>query len=99
MGGMAAQIPVKIVPAANEEAFAKVRGDKEREARDGHDGAWVAHPGMVQLATDAFDAVMQTPNQIEKKREDVKVDAADLLNFGPMGPITQAGLRQNISVG
>ena len=63
MGGMAAQIPVKNDPKANEEAFAKVRADKEREANDGHDGTWVAHPGMVQLALDAFNAVM--PQQIK----------------------------------
>ncbi len=99
MGGMAAQIPVKDNPAANEEAFAKVRADKDREARDGHDGTWVAHPGMVQLALDAFNAVMPTPNQIERKRDDVKITARDLLDFGPSGPITEAGLRQNISVG
>jgi malate synthase len=99
MGGMAAQIPVKNNPAANEEAFAKVRADKEREARDGHDGTWVAHPGMVQLALDAFDAVMRQPNQIDRKREDVNVTARDLLDFGPSEPITEAGLRQNISVG
>jgi malate synthase len=99
MGGMAAQIPVKNDPTANEEAFAKVRADKEREAGDGHDGTWVAHPGMVQLATDAFNAIMKTPNQIRKKREDVKVTAADLLDFGPKEPITEAGLRQNVSVG
>jgi malate synthase len=99
MGGMAAQIPVKNDPAANEEAFAKVRADKEREAHDGHDGTWVAHPGMVELALDAFDAKMPQANQIERKREDVKVSARDLLDFGPSGPITEAGLRQNISVG
>ena len=99
MGGMAAQIPVKGDAAANEEAFAKVRADKEREARDGHDGTWVAHPGMVQLALDAFDAVMPQPNQIDRKREDVNVAATDLLDFGPSEPITEAGLRQNISVG
>jgi malate synthase len=99
MGGMAAQIPVKGDAAANEQAFAKVRADKEREARDGHDGTWVAHPGMVQLALDAFDAVMPQPNQIDRKREDVNVTAADLLDFGPSEPITEAGLRQNISVG
>src|SRR3954453_13264344 len=73
MGGMAAQIPVKNDSAANEQAFAKVRADKEREAGEGHDGTWVAHPGMVQLALDAFDRLMPTPNQIEKKREDVNV--------------------------
>ena len=99
MGGMAAQIPVKNDPKANEEAFAKVRADKEREAGDGHDGTWVAHPGMVQLATDAFNAVMKTPNQIDRKRDDVNIAASDLLDFGPRSPITEAGLRQNISVG
>ena len=99
MGGMAAQIPVKGDASANDEAFARVRADKEREAGDGHDGTWVAHPGMVQLALDAFNAVMPQPNQIERKREDVEVSAKDLLDFAPRGPITEAGLRQNISVG
>jgi malate synthase len=99
MGGMAAQIPVKNDPKANEEAFAKVRADKEREAGDGHDGTWVAHPGMVQLAAGAFNARMKTPNQIDRKRDDVNVRAKDLLDFGPRGPITEAGLRQNVSVG
>jgi malate synthase len=99
MGGMAAQIPVKNDPKANEEAFAKVRADKEREAGDGHDGTWVAHPGMVRLAADAFNARMKTPNQIDRKRDDVNVRAKDLLDFGPRGPITEAGLRQNVSVG
>jgi malate synthase len=99
MGGMAAQIPVKNDPAANEEAFAKVRADKEREAGDGHDGTWVAHPGMVELATVAFDALMKTPNQIDRKRDDVDVTAGDLLDFAPREPITEAGLRQNVSVG
>lgn len=99
MGGMAAQIPVKNDAAANDEAFAKVRADKEREARDGHDGTWVAHPGMVKLAMEAFDAAMPQPNQIERKREDVQVTARDLLDFGPGEPITEQGLRQNVSVG
>jgi malate synthase len=99
MGGMAAFIPVKGDQAKNADAFAKVRADKEREANDGHDGTWVAHPGMVQLATDAFDAVMPQPNQIGKKRDDVNVAARDLLDFGPSEPITDAGLRQNVSVG
>jgi len=99
MGGMAAQIPVKNDPAANEEAFAKVRADKEREARDGHDGTWVAHPGMVQLALDAFNAVMPHPNQIDRPPNDSNVTAKDLLDFAPGEPITEAGLRQNISVG
>jgi len=99
MGGMAAQIPVKNDPKANEEAFAKVRADKEREATDGHDGTWVAHPGMVQLALDAFNRLMPQPNQIERKREDVNVTARDLLDFGPSEPITEQGLRTNVSVG
>jgi malate synthase len=99
MGGMAAQIPVKNDAKANEEAFAKVRADKEREASDGHDGTWVAHPGMVQLATDAFNRLMPHPNQIDKKREDVVVTAKDLLAFGPREPITEQGLRTNVSVG
>ncbi len=99
MGGMAAQIPVKGDAVANDEAFAKVRADKEREAREGHDGTWVAHPGMVHLALDAFDAVMPQPNQIDRKREDVNVCAKDLLDFGPSEPITEQGLRTNVSVG
>src|SRR3954454_14296051 len=99
MGGMAAQIPVKNNPAANEEAFAKVRADKEREATDGHDGTWVAHPGMVQLAMEAFDKLMSTPNHIQKKRDHVNVTARDLLDFGPSEPITENGLRMNVSVG
>ncbi len=99
MGGMAAQIPVKNDETANAAAFAKVRTDKEREAADGHDGTWVAHPGMVQLALEAFNAAMPEPNQIDRARAEVKVSANDLLDFGPSGPITEAGLRQNISVG
>jgi malate synthase len=99
MGGMAAQIPVKNNPKANEEAFAKVRADKEREANDGHDGTWVAHPGMVQLALDAFNAIMPQANQIDRKRDDVNVASEDLLDFGPSGPITERGLRTNVSVG
>src|SRR5450759_1553212 len=84
MGGMAAQIPVKNDEKANAEAFAKVKADKEREATIGHDGTWVAHPGMVQLAKEAFDRLMPTPNQIAvKKREDVNVTTADLLKLDP----------------
>ena len=99
MGGMAAQIPVKNDEKANAEAFAKVKIDKEREATIGHDGTWVAHPGMVQLAKEAFDRLMPTPNQIViKKREDVNVTAADLLHFEPEAPITEKGLRLNVSV-
>jgi len=99
MGGMAAQIPIKNDEKANAEAFAKVKADKEREANDGHDGTWVAHPGLVPVALEAFDAVMKSPNQIDRKREDVRVTAQDLLRFGPEKPITEKGLRTNISVG
>jgi malate synthase len=98
MGGMAAQIPIKDDPQANEKALEKVRLDKEREAQDGHDGTWVAHPGLVAVAKDEFDKHMPTPNQIQRKREDVHVTAADLLQV-PQGTITQDGLRQNIDVG
>ncbi|HMR65661.1 MAG TPA: malate synthase A [Anaerolineae bacterium] len=99
MGGMAAQIPIKGDPEANEAALGKVRTDKEREANDGHDGTWVAHPGLVPIALEAFNAVMPTPNQIHRKREDVNVTAADLLTFEPEQPITEAGLRTNVNVG
>ena len=99
MGGMAAQIPIKADPAANKTALAKVRKDKEREVTDGHDGTWVAHPGLVPLAKEVFDQHMKTPNQIERKREDVSVSAEDLLAFSPQTPITEAGLRQDIEVG
>lgn len=100
MGGMAAQIPIKNDPAANEAALAKVRADKEREAGDGHDGTWVAHPGLVPIAYAAFDAVLgERPNQIDKQRPDVNMTAADLLKFGPEAPITEQGLRMNINVG
>jgi malate synthase len=99
MGGMAAQIPIKNDSAANEQALAKVRADKEREANDGHDGTWVAHPGLVTLAKEAFDKVMKTPNQISRQRDDVNVKAADLLDFQPQKPITENGLRININIG
>ncbi len=98
MGGMAAQIPIKNDPEANEAALAKVRADKEREAGDGHDGTWVAHPGLVPVAMEVFDRVMPQPNQIDRMREDVHVTAADLLQV-PEGPITERGLRYNINIG
>jgi malate synthase len=99
MGGMAAQIPIKNDPAANEAALAKVRADKEREATDGHDGTWVAHPGLVAIAREAFDKAMKTPNQIARQRDDVQASSKDLLDFQPKGPITEQGLRQNINIG
>ncbi len=98
MGGMAAQIPIKNDPKANEEALAKVSADKEREATDGHDGTWVAHPALVEIAKKEFDRKMSGPNQIDKKREDVNVSAKDLLVV-PEGTITEEGFRTNIRVG
>ncbi|TCT18913.1 malate synthase [Melghiribacillus thermohalophilus] len=99
IGGMAAQIPVKNNPEANEAAFQKVRADKEREAKDGHDGTWVAHPGLVPVAMEVFNKEMKTPNQIETKTlEDLTVTGDDLLEV-PEGDITEEGVRMNISVG
>lgn len=98
MGGMAAQIPIKNDPAANEAALAKVRADKLREVKAGHDGTWVAHPGLVAIAKEVFDEHMKTPNQINVTREDVHVTAADLLKVSK-GEITEKGLRLNIDVG
>jgi malate synthase len=97
MGGMAAQIPIKNDPEANERALAKVRADKEREASDGHDGTWVAHPALVPLAGEIFDRLMPTPNQLTRLREDVTVTARDLLEI-PKGQITDEGLHNNVSV-
>jgi malate synthase len=98
MGGMAAQIPVKNDPAANEVAFVKVRADKEREANDGHDGTWVAHPDLVPVARQVFDRLMPKPNQLEKLRQDVDVDRDMLLEIHE-GAKTEAGFRENIRVG
>jgi malate synthase len=98
MGGMAAQIPVKNNPAANEAAFAKVRADKEREAGNGHDGTWVAHPDLVPVAMEVFDRLMPGPNQLGRKREEVRVSRTDLLEVHE-GARTEAGLRENIRVG
>ncbi|WKL57098.1 malate synthase A [Asticcacaulis sp. ZE23SCel15] len=98
MGGMAAQIPVKGDPAANDAAFARVRADKEREAGDGHDGTWVAHPDLVPVAMEVFDRLMPTPNQLHVLREDVTTTQVDLLRMHE-GSRTEAGLRENIRVG
>jgi malate synthase len=99
MGGMAAQIPIKNDPAANDAAMEKVRADKLREVTDGCDGTWVAHPGLVPIAKAVFDEHMKTPNQIHRQRDDVSYGAKDLLDFRPETPITEAGLRNNIQVG
>jgi malate synthase len=97
MGGMAAQIPIKGDPEANEKALEKVRQDKLREVRAGHDGTWVAHPGLVPVAREIFDAHMPGPNQIDR-RPGASITAADLLKV-PAGPITEEGLKWNIDVG
>lgn len=99
MGGMAAQIPIKNDPVANEAALEKVRQDKLREVTDGCDGTWVAHPALVPIAKEVFDKHMPQPNQYGRQRPDVNYGAADLLDFRPEAPITEAGLRNNISVG
>ncbi|HZV66898.1 MAG TPA: malate synthase A [Telluria sp.] len=100
IGGMAALIPIKNDPQKNEIAMAGVRVDKARDATDGYDGGWVAHPGLVELAMTEFTKVLgDKANQIEKLRPDVEVTAADLLDFKPEAPITEAGLRYNINVG
>ena len=99
MGGMAAQIPIKEDKGRNEEALARVRADKEREASDGHDGTWVAHPGLVPIAKEVFDRLMPGPNQVRSgKQADFSATAEELL-APPPGTMTEAGLRQNCSVG
>ncbi len=98
MGGMAAQIPIKDDAAANEAALEKVRADKLREVRAGHDGTWVAHPGLVPVAKDIFDTHMPGPNQLGVKRDDVNIGRDDLLCV-PEGTRTDAGLRHNVRVG
>jgi len=98
IGGMAAQIPIKNDPAANQRALDKVRADKLREVRDGHDGTWVAHPGLVPVAREIFEAHMSSANQLDRLREDVHVTAEDLLRV-PTGTRTEEGLRQNVRVG
>ncbi|MGC9237892.1 MAG: malate synthase A, partial [Thiomonas sp.] len=100
IGGMSALIPIKNDPEKNAKAMEGIRLDKRRDATDGYDGGWVAHPGLVQVAMEEFVAVLgDRPNQIDKTREDVTVTAANLLDFQPEQPITEAGLRNNINVG
>ena len=98
IGGMAAQIPIRDDAQANMEAMSKVKKDKEREAVDGHDGTWVAHPGLVAVAKEIFDSHMPEPNQIARQLKDVEIQSKDLLQV-PHGSITEAGLRQNINIG
>jgi malate synthase len=98
MGGMAAQIPIKDDAEANRRALEKVRADKLREVTGGHDGTWVAHPGLVAIAREIFDAHMPGANQIERRRDDVDVTATDLLRV-PQGTRTEAGLRANVRIG
>jgi malate synthase len=98
MGGMAAQIPIKNDPTANEQAIEKVRQDKLREVRAGHDGTWVAHPGLVPIAKEVFDTHMKGPHQIHRRIPEVQVEAKDLLAVTE-GKITEAGLKWNIDVG
>jgi malate synthase len=98
MGGMAAQIPIRDDPKANAVAMARVRADKLREARAGHDGTWIAHPGLATVAREPFDEVMSGPNQLGVRREDVQVSASDLLKV-PDGAITEEGVRGCIRVG
>ena len=99
MGGMAAQIPIKGDPEANAAAIAKVKADKLREVTDGHDGTWVAHPGLVPVAREVFDAHMPTPNQIHVKRPEWHITEDDLLQLPEGGTITEEGVRLNIRVG
>ncbi|TXD52619.1 malate synthase A [Polaribacter sp. IC063] len=98
MGGMAAQIPIKNDEIANQNAFAKVQADKEQEVKNGHDGTWVAHPGLVAVAMNVFDENMTTKNQIHIKRNDVNISVDDLVEM-PKGSITEEGIRKNINVG
>jgi malate synthase len=101
MGGMAAFVPSRRDPDVNETAIAKVREDKEREAGDGFDGTWVAHPDLVPVATEVFDSVLgERPNQVERRRDEVSVEAPDLLDVRvPAGEVTEDGVHNNISVG
>jgi malate synthase len=98
IGGMSAYIPIKSDPVANDKAIAQVQADKEREAGDGHDGTWVAHPGLVPVALEIFNRLMPQPNQISKQLSDFNATASDLLQIPP-GQITDAGLKQNVAVG
>ncbi|KAF7538453.1 hypothetical protein G7Z17_g12618 [Cylindrodendrum hubeiense] len=99
MGGMAAQIPIKNDPVANDKAMEGVRADKLREVRAGHDGTWVAHPALASIATEIFNKHMPTPNQLFVRREDVSIGQNDLLNMNVPGTITEAGIKKNLNIG
>ncbi|KAJ5966505.1 malate synthase [Penicillium waksmanii] len=99
MGGMAAQIPIKNDPAANDKAMESVRADKLREVRAGHDGTWVAHPALAAIASDVFNKHMPTPNQLFVRREEIHITANDLLNTNVPGKITEDGIRKNLNIG
>jgi malate synthase len=100
MGGMAAQIPIKDNPEANDAAMAKVRADKLREVRAGHDGTWVAHPALAPIASEIFNAHMPTPNQLFLRRAEFgKVTANDLLNMNVPGQVTEQGIKENLEIG
>ena len=99
MGGMAAQIPIKNDQAANDAAMAKVKADKLREARAGHDGTWVAHPALAAIASEVFNEHMPAPNQMHVRREDVHITANDLLNLNVPGKVTEDGIRKNLDIG
>lgn len=96
---MAAQIPIKDDPKANEAAMEKVRADKLREVRAGHDGTWIAHPALAPIANEIFNKYMPGPNQLFNRREDVHVTRDDLLNTNVPGSITEEGIRQNLRIG
>jgi malate synthase len=98
MGGMAAQIPIRDDPAANQVAMEKVRKDKIREVQAGHDGTWVAHPALVKMAMDIFNQHMLTPNQIHIRRDDVQITQHDLLNTKVKGTISVPAVRLNVSI-
>lgn len=98
-GGMAAQIPIKNDPAANDVAMKSVRADKLREAKAGHDGTWVAHPALAAIAAEVFNEQMPTPNQLFVRREDVNIGRDDLLNMNVPGQITEEGIRKNLNIG
>lgn len=98
IGGMAAQIPIKNNKHANDAALEKVRKDKEREVKNGHDGTWVAHPALVEVAMNEFNKHMPTANQLHVSRNDVQITEKDLVEI-PKGTVTEAGVRKNINVG